>query len=153
MNKLKPLIVVPARPQGQIGAGKVVPFTPRDEQEWIPLPKNARPSDRFDKYEISGDSLEGIGILDGFILTCRTNFNISEIKADTVCIVLILPANEQTAKMVRVDPARARITLIGASRHYKPQSYHIDDIEILAICDEIRITPDMLRALMVHKRS
>lgn len=137
MNKLQPLIVVPARAQGQIGAGKVVEFRPRNKRNWIPLPRNARTFDLFDEYEVNGDSLEGIGIFDGNLLTCRTNFDISEVKPNRVCIVYIRHLNEQTAKMVVVNNDQT-VTLFGANPHYKPETFFADEIQILAIVEEVR---------------
>lgn len=135
---LEPLIVIPARAQGQIGAGKVVDFLPLNKHKWIPLPKNAKTSDRFDDYEICGESLEGIGIFDGMSLTCRTTFEISDIKPHKVCIVLLLHTNEQTAKMVQINHQEETVTLIGANPNYKSTTYFYDEIQILAIADEVR---------------
>lgn len=138
MSKLKPLIVIPARAQGQIAAGKIVPFTPQQQRHWIPLPKNARAFDTYDEYEVCGDSLEGIGIFDGHYLTCRTKFDISDIKPGKVCIVQILVTNEQTAKMIELNAGDGTVTLIGANPNYKPQTFFTDEIEILAIVEEVR---------------
>lgn len=138
MNRLQPLIVTSARSQGQIAAGKVIPLTPRDKHKWIPLPKNARVSDKYDEYEVCGDSLEGLHIYDGMILTCRITFDITDVKPHKICIVQILPSNEQTAKMVHLNACDGTVTLIGANPSYRPQTFFTDEIEILAIVEEVR---------------
>lgn len=142
MKKLHPQFIVPARAQGQVGAGKIVEFTPRNQRRWIPLPPNARPNDKYDDYEVCGDSLEGIGIYDGFLLSCRTTFNISDVKPKkTVCIILLHATNEQTAKMVDINAEEGLITLIGANPNYKPTPYFFDEVEIIAVVEEVRFPP------------
>lgn len=138
MNELSPLYEVSARAQGQIGCGKVVEFLPKNKWQWIPLPSNARTSDRYDEYIVSGDSLEGIGIHDDYKLTCRTTFEIWEVKPNRVCIVLLLDTNEQTAKMVQINHEEETVTLIGANPNYKPKTYFYDEVQILAIVEEVR---------------
>lgn len=129
---------------GQIGAGKVVPFPQQIEDEsdddnkiWIPLPKGARTFDKFAEYEVCGDSLQEIGIKHGYKLTCRTNFELWEVKPDKVCIVYINSTNEKTAKMVRLNND-GTVTLCGANAKYKPKTYFADEIEILALVIEAR---------------
>lgn len=129
---------VPVMSYGQIAAGNVVPFTSNPRKKYIPLPQNAKPNDRFCEFEVSGDSLQSLGILDGDLLTCKINFTIAEIKPSTVCIVRIIPTAEETAKMVEIDVATETITLIGANPKYKPRTFFFDEIEILAIAVELR---------------
>lgn len=138
MGKLKPLFAVQGYRVGQIGAGTVVPFKTPSTKRWIPLPKNARAFDHFDEYEVSGDSLEGRRIFDGDILTCRRNFDISEITPNKICIVRILPTGEETAKMVEIDIDTETVTLRGANKSYIPRTFFIDEIEILAVAVEGR---------------
>ncbi len=122
---------------GQIGAGRVVPFVPRSERKWIPLPKNARAFDKFAEYEVSGDSLEGIGIYDGNLLTCRTNFELSEVKPNKVCVIYLRVTGEQIAKMIKLNHD-GTLTLFGANPRFEPRTYFIDEIEILALVEEVR---------------
>lgn len=137
MKALKTLIAVEAQNLGQIGAGTVVEFTPREARKWIPLPKTARPFDQFAEYEVCGDSLEDLGIKDGFLLTCRKNFELSEIRPNKVCIVHVIPTDEQTAKLVSINND-GTITLNGANSEYKAKTYFADEIQILALVVEFR---------------
>lgn len=126
---------------GQIGAGRIVPFPfVKPKKKWIPLPKGARSFDQFREYEVCGDSLEELRIYDGDLLTCRTNFEISEVKPNKICIVYIVPKNEQTAKMVQIN-GDGTVTLLGANPKYKPQIYFVNEIQILALVDEVRFKP------------
>lgn len=135
---IEPQYFVPALNYGQIAAGKVVPFTLNPRRKFIPLPKTARPNDRFCEFEVLGSSLIDLGISDGDLLTCKVTFNITEIKPKTICIVRILPTDEETAKMLEIDVANETITLIGANKTFKPRTFFIDEVEILAIAVELR---------------
>lgn len=121
---------------GQIGAGKVVEFVPRDNKRWIPLPKGARYFDQFVEFDICGDSLAGIGITDGMILTCRRNFEISEIK-NRVCVIYFHETGEMSAKMIRPNND-GTVSVISADPDYSEKIYFADEIEILALAVEKR---------------
>lgn len=122
---------------GQIGCGKVVPFTPRDKRKWIPLPKDAKAFHQFTEYEVCGDSLSGERIFDGDLLTCRINFELSEIKPHKICIVRVLSTNEELAKKVSISND-GTVTLSSANPNYPPLIFFADEIEILAIVVEAR---------------
>lgn len=139
MENIKPLpkpIFVAARQLGQVGAGKVVDFIPKDKKRWITLPQNARYFDQYSEFEVIGDSLEGIRIYAGYILVCRKNFTIQDIKPHKVCI-LLLPTGELTAKMIQLN-GDDTVTVFGANPKYKPQNYFRDEVEILAVVDEVK---------------
>ena len=138
MTTLNPLFAIEVT-SAQIGAGKVVDFIPRSEKAWIPLPPNARPFDQFCEFTVSGDSLAGHGISDGDLLTCRKNFELSEIKPSKVCIIYIHPTGELTAKFLRINND-GTITVIAANPKYKPKTYFADEVQILALADEHRRT-------------
>ena len=132
-----PPLFIEAASLGQIGAGKIVPFTPRDQRKWIPVPKGARAFDQFSEYEVCGDSLTGLNIHDGDLLTCRKNFELSEVRPNKICIVRLLTTGEQIAKLVRLN-CDGTVTLSGANPRFEPQTYFADEIEILAMVVEVR---------------
>lgn len=120
-------------------ASNIIQFPVKNSKStWIPLPSNARFSDCFDEYICFNDCLEDLGIYDGYKLTCRTSFELSEIKSKTLCIVLFLETNEQTAKLVTIDRKNQTVTLYGASKHFQPITLFDNEIQILAIVEEVR---------------
>lgn len=121
---------------GQIGAGKVVEFVPKEKKHWMPLPKHARYFDQFVEFDVSGNSLSGIGITDGMILTCRRNFELSEIK-NRVCIVYFHVTGEMSAKMVRPNDD-GTVSIISADPDLSENTYFADEVEILALAIEKR---------------
>jgi SOS-response transcriptional repressor LexA len=125
---------------GQIGAGKVVPFTPRDKKRWASLPKNARSFDQFTEFEVCGDSLEGRRILNGDILLCRTNFEPSEISPTDICIIRVLPTGDEFAKMIRQN-GDGTITILAANPKYDPIVVFEDQVQILALVVEAKFKP------------
>ena len=122
---------------GQIGAGKVLEFTPKAGKRWVSLPVNAKPSDRFAEFEISGDSLNGISIYDGDVLLCRKNFEMSEVKPPKVCIVLILKTGDLLAKIIQINDNNT-VTLMSANPKYPPKICSSGEIQILGLAIEVR---------------
>ncbi len=137
VNQLSQPYFIEAANLGQVAAGKVVEFLPRECRKWIPLPKGARAFHQYAEYEICGDSLEGLNIFDGDLLTCRKNFELSEVKPKKICIVRLLHTNEQIAKMVRLNDD-GTVTLSGANPRFVAQTYFADEVEIMALVVEVR---------------
>jgi len=137
MNNLQTLIAVEVLDLGQIGAGKVVDFVPRSKKRWIPLPHDARAFDVFCDFEVSGSSLLGTGIDSGDYLTCRRNFELWEIKPEKICILLIHPLAELTAKKIRLNND-GTVTISGANPNFEPRTFFADEIEIVALAVEHR---------------
>lgn len=122
---------------GQIGAGTVVDFIPRDRRRWTSIPRNARTFDQFSEYEVCGDSLEGRNIFDGYILLCRRNFEISEVTPDRIVILNIISTGELTAKSIKQN-GDGTVTVLAWNPKYEPRTFFEDEVEIIALAVEFK---------------
>jgi hypothetical protein len=125
-------IVVPD--YGDIGAGSVVPFTPKGSV-LIPRPPNTSESDFLFTHDVNGDSLynpdnPSMSAYHGDRLICKAIADKSEIK-NKVCIVFILPTCERIAKTIEIASSKA--ILRGLNPKYGEREYPIHDIEIKGI--------------------
>ena len=134
MNPLSPKIIE-ADDYGYIGAGKVVDFLPQDKR-WIVIEEKEQ-FRNFITYTVSGNSLIERGIRNGDVLICRTRFELSEIKKDTVCVLLILTTGELMAKMIQCNP-NGTVTVKSGNVRYANQVYSADEIEIKAIVTDLQ---------------
>lgn len=140
MSQLIPLdepVLVYVSDLGQVGAGQVVDFIPRDGKRVVSLPRNARPGDLFAEFEVCGDSLEGKGIFDGYVLLCRKNFELSEITPDRVVIAQILTTGELLAKSIKAN-GDGTVSLIAANPKYSPKIFNESEVEIVALAVEFK---------------
>lgn len=118
---------------GQVGAGSTVEFRPRGKT-WITRPRNARATDSLVSAVVSGNSLEEDGIRDGDRLTCRTNFDLSEIRNGRLVIVK-LPCGNLTVKKFYLLEGGVIKLRAGNSSH-NDMYYELEDIEVKAIVIE-----------------
>lgn len=128
------LIYVPD--YGQIGAGTVVPFTPRIKKVLIPRPPNTTDTDLIFTHDVSGDSLynpdnPSMSAYNGDRLICKGNFAVSEIKPHKVCIVFIHSTCERLAKRVVVK--KNICYLESLNPHYPPRRFPAQNIEVKGI--------------------
>jgi len=121
---------------GQIGAGTVVPFTPKGKKICIPRPSNTTDSDELFSRSVSGDSLydpndreKSVG--HGDTLICKANFDSWDVKPDKICIVFIQPTCEELAKKIIVE--NDRVFLRSPNPRYQDRNFHINDIVIKGI--------------------
>ena len=86
---------------GDIGAGRVVPFTPKEAQVPVVLPPNAHPA-HYGVLTVRGPSLTDDGIYDGDRLVVCFRFNKKDITPETICVVYIHSSGElQAKKLIR----------------------------------------------------
>lgn len=110
----------------QVGAGKVVPFTSKANLKiQVPLQEQTN----IYAVEVCGDSLMDKNIHDGDFLIFRTEFQLSEITPEKVCIVYLHTTGELIARCVRFHP-EGIVTLCAANPAYPNKSYFADEIEI-----------------------
>ena len=128
-------IIISADDYGQVGAGSVVDFTPRDKT-WIVIDKSAQ-FQNFITFTVSGDSLIERGIRNGDTLICKTRFELSQIKQNTVCVVMVHSTGELMAKMIHCN-ANGTVTAKSGNVRYAPRVFDADDIEIKAIVTEFQ---------------
>ncbi len=119
---------------GQIGAGSVVPFTPSGRTR-IVRPRTARSFDRLVSYVVSGDSMEGDRIFDGDRVTCRENFEMSEIKNGKI-VVAKIPGNDLVIKRFYLL-SNGMIKLHSSNPNYKDCKYELNDVEVVALVIEV----------------
>jgi SOS-response transcriptional repressor LexA len=116
---------------GEVGAGNVVPFNPRDELLPVLAPSVYNGTDVIGALAVSGRSLENEGIKDGDILICRRNITNKDVTHDTICIIYIRPTGELLAK--KVVSSNGMVTLRSCGGEVKDKHYQPDDIEVRAI--------------------
>lgn len=121
---------------GQIGAGKVVDFIPKNKKRWIVVPQTTHRFQHFITYTVSGNSLVGRGIFDGDVLICRTRFEVSEIKEDTVCVLLIHNA-ELTVKMIEFNED-GTVTIKSAHPGFPDRRLSSEEVYIKALVSELQ---------------
>src|SRR5690606_233532 len=109
------LLEIDARHEGEIGAGRLLPFPTTEELTTkVFLPETIARSGPIGTLTVRGDSLNGLGIYDGDKLICKQAFSRKEIKADTVCVVYLCSTGEVLAKRVRFQ--EGHLVLRGFNR-------------------------------------
>lgn len=129
-----PQEVSEAHDYGQIGAGTVIPFAPREATRTVVIPKGLAKPSEVGTMMVSGDSLSGDGINDGDILVFRMNHTTRQIKPESICVVKIHTTEELAAKHVlrHVDGPR-RIALRSTHPDYPDRHFDEHDVEILGL--------------------
>ncbi len=129
------IITVPD--MGQMGAGATVEFLPSVRKRKITRPKNARPGDDLISARVCGDSLRDDGIMDGDRVTCRLNFEMSEVKNGKL-VIAKLPCGGLVLKHFYLldDGQNVKVLLMSANPAYPDLEYEIDDVEVKAIVME-----------------
>jgi SOS-response transcriptional repressor LexA len=117
---------------GEVGAGRVVPFVPREETVTVIVPRGVADRDHIGTLVVRGPSLSNEGIFDGDILVFRTNIQSSEITHQTICIVRF-DTGELQAKKVVYDGRGHTICLRSSGGGIEDVFYPVDQIEILGI--------------------
>lgn len=115
---------------GSVGAGSVVPFTPRGDTLPILVPVGT-PEDAVGMLMVSGPSLEDLGIYDGDVLVIRRNFTRKDITPDTICIVRTISTGDILAKKVMFT--HSRIVLRSSGGGFTDAYHDPADIEIQGI--------------------
>lgn len=131
---LSDLIYVPDL--GQIGAGSVVDFIPRNKRVWIPRPPNTTDNDFIFTHDVSGDSLfnpddPSMSAYHGDRLICKGTFEISEVKPHKVCVVFVQSTCERLAKKVSIKNGFAYLGSLNPN--YPERKFPAHSIEIKGI--------------------
>jgi SOS-response transcriptional repressor LexA len=124
--------IVYARRFGEVGAGSVVPFIPRDDYEEIILPPGTvDDGDEIGILTVRGVSLEEEHIFDGDELICRLNFSLSEIGPETICLVKILSTGEKCLKKLIKEATMVCLRASGGG--VRDRLVQPDDIQVLGL--------------------
>jgi repressor LexA len=116
---------------GQIGAGSVVPFTPRRKQPMIPVPIaliHAEPV----LFEVCGDSFINENIYDGDTLIARKRFIGSEVTPGRLSVVCV-DGDEYILKRVYI--LKDKIRLCSANPRCADLLYSFEMVEIIALIE------------------
>ncbi len=127
------------------GAGEMIPFPTDKVKTIIPLsPRLSALADegRVDLVTIHGHSLEGIGIVDGDQVLCKTVSSVREIKDGSVCIVRVISTNETLAK--RVSRQLGKVVLKSCNPSVSPRFVDESDLEIQGVILKLVRGPDVL---------
>jgi len=116
---------------GQVGAGKVVQFIPKEERIPVALPRHLPHNDSIATVTVCGPSLTDLGISDGDVLIVKLRFSRKMITQKTICIVYILATGELLAKRVRHSPNG--VTLLSSGGGAKNLFFEHEAIEIRGV--------------------
>ncbi len=143
-------IAVKKTPLTEIGAGTVVPFTPRSETVTVLVPKGLATPDEVETMIVQGESLSDYGIHTSDVLAFRTNVTNRDVKPDSVCIVRILATGELLAKKV-VKREGGKVVLKASGGNVKDRYLDADDIEVLGIVFAAQKLTDRFGRFQVHE--
>lgn len=116
---------------GQVGAGKVVPFTPREERIPVAIPSHYPNDESIGTVTVCGPSLSDLGIYDNDVLIVKRKVSRRAITEQTICILYIIPTGELVAKRVR--HSERGITLLSSGGGAKNRFFEHDAIEVRGI--------------------
>ncbi len=112
----------------EVGAGRVVPFVPREKLIPVSLPSNVNPLDAG-AVVVCGCSLEDLGIFSGDMLIFTKKFAIKDAMFNPICIVHIISTGELVAKKI-LPAGQEMLTLRASGGGIKDLKFHRDDIEV-----------------------
>lgn len=118
---------------GEVGAGKIVPFTPKEGLVPVVVPVGSPKDEYLGTMIVRGVSLEDEGIFDGDTLVCRRDHTKRDIDRNTICIVFIRSTGELVAKKIEYGKLGEYVTLKASGGGIKDVHYPGDDIEVRAI--------------------
>jgi repressor LexA len=96
-------VIAVVQSSGGVAAGRIVPFPVPGDTLYVPLsPRDAAAAQAglVSYMTVFGDSLTGVGILDGDKVIVQRITSLQEITDTTICIVLIRNSGDPVAKRV-----------------------------------------------------
>lgn len=118
---------------GEVGAGTVVPFAPRNELVPIVVPAGSPADEHLGTLIVRGISLENCGIRDGDLLLLRKDITRKDITPETICAVYIRSTGELLAKKLLYGNRGDHVTLRSSGGGIKDVHYPAEDIEVRGI--------------------
>lgn len=116
---------------GEVGAGSVVQFTPRNELIPVAVPSNIRDED-VGTLVVRGCSLEDEGVFDGDYLIFNRRFTKRDCMFETICVVFIVSTGELVAKKLLFG-GNGSITLRASGGGIADMNFSGEDIEIKGV--------------------
>lgn len=89
--------------EGQVGAGRLSPFVPKDGIVAVPVPDSIPQGEYLGTMTVNGNSLERVGINDGDIVLVRRITSRRQIRRNSVCVVYVPSLGEVLAKKVTFE--------------------------------------------------
>lgn len=89
--------------EGQVGAGRLLPFVPKDGVIELPVPDSIPQNETLGTMTVNGSSLERVGIFDGDIVLVRRLTSKRQIKRNTICVVYVASTGEVLAKKITFE--------------------------------------------------
>ena len=129
MKKKEEYKVVELEVLGEIGAGQVVEFIPRNRTVPVILPVGADESN-YGTLIVRGISLENESIHDGDLLVLRKDITNKDIGRESICAVYIRSTGELAAKKLGFGNRGDYVTLRSSGGDIEDVYYHKDDIEV-----------------------
>jgi SOS-response transcriptional repressor LexA len=120
---------------GEVGAGRVVPFIPRNDLVSVVVPQGTQAED-VGVVVARGISLTKLGIYDGDKLLFRLRFSSQEITPKTICIVFIHSTGELVAK--RIIRGANTLVLRASGGDIPDREVSPDDVEIRGIVTDVQ---------------
>jgi SOS-response transcriptional repressor LexA len=130
LKRLNQFTLMTVQHWGQIGAGKVVPFTPPQKSKTVPVPDEIKHLDPV-FFEVCGDSFSGENIDDGQTIVARKKFSYGEVTPGRLCVVRVA-GNEDLLKRVYYYGGET-VRLASANPNYPDKICPVETVEILAL--------------------
>lgn len=115
---------------GEIGAGRVLAFIPKDTVSTVYLP-DGQTGEHLGTCTIRGNSLIKLGIYDGDTLIFNRKFSKKQVTPRTVCV--LYAHGELMARVVLFDVRPGMLTLRAASEDKPDQYADPQDVEIWGV--------------------
>lgn len=127
----KPLVPKQFKHYGDVGAGRVIPFIPRDVTTTVYVPESMEEEDGG-TVTVRGHSLEDANIFDGDTLIFSRKFTKQHITPHAVCVLWVKSAAELMAKKVLFDTP-GYLRLRSSKEGVKDLLYESEDVEIWGV--------------------
>lgn len=118
--------------EGQVGAGRLLPFVAKDGVIEVPVPDSIGEGEQLGTMTVNGSSLERVGIFDGDIVLVRRVTSRRQIKRNSICVVYIPSLGEVLAKKVTFEEDVIILHHCGIEPR-EPMAFTADEVEVRGI--------------------
>jgi SOS-response transcriptional repressor LexA len=118
--------------EGQVGAGRLLPFVAKDGVIEVPVPDSIGGGEQLGTMTVNGNSLERVGIFDGDIVLVRRVTSRRQIKRNSICVVYIPSLGEVLAKKITFEDGVIILHHCGLEPR-EPLAFTTEEVEIRGI--------------------